>query len=49
MEISAAEKPREADVGDVGAGEHDALEPGTVQAHDGGHVVIALRSNSEDL
>ena len=49
VEISAAEKPRQADVGDVGAGEHDALEPGAVQAHNGGNVVIALQPNSNDL
>ena len=43
MEISATKKPRQAHVGDVGAGEHDALETGTVEAHDGGDVVVALR------
>ena len=46
MEISATQEPRQADVGDVCAGEHDALETGTVEADDGGDVVVGI-SGSE--
>ena len=49
VEISATQEPRQADVGDVCAGEHDALETRTVEAHDGGDVVVALRKIKETL
>jgi hypothetical protein len=48
VEIPAAEQPGEADVGDVGPREHDALQPRTVNAEDGGDVVVALLREGQD-
>ena len=47
LQVPAAQEPGEAGVGDVGAGEYQGLQTGTVDADNARHVVIALLGQSQ--